>query len=309
MFKQIKRSYKHFTIINSIGIMATILVLVLIIQLDTYQSAYSATSPSRYDDIWYQIESQLPSVVPSLNSDWFADTDNLNDDESESQPAQLAATTSGTSCKATLSDKFDYPLYSLRDGQTSPNGKWLDVYNGYGSSGVESSFPRVNFWLSPKVSTSPSETHAAFVKSKDTFCNFAMTFDINTVKQLRKNSPANTWEVGWLFFRYVDGTHHYYLLVKPNGIELGKKDCDRCKVPVEGDQVYLVTKSSPKLKMNTWNKAQVFMVGNHIKVNWNGDVVIDYVDKTMSSKLASGSVGMYTEDAYVKFDNMVVSPR
>ena len=41
------------------------------------------------------------------------------------------------------------------------------------------------------------------------------------------------------------------------------------------------------------------MVGNHIKVFWNGNLDIDYIDRTMSPKLASGTIAMYSEDAYV----------
>ena len=60
--------------------------------------------------------------------------------------------------------------------------------------------------------------------------------------------------------------------------------------------------------MNTWNKVQIDMIGNNIKVYWNGNLVINYTDKTMSPKLASGKVAMYSEDAYVLYDNMYVYP-
>ena len=82
------------------------------------------------------------------------------------------------------------------------------------------------------------------VKSTYKFCDFEMEFDINTAKQLRKNSPPNVWKVGWIDFTYVDKFHHYSLLFKPNGIELGQKDCDNCD-PVDG-QEFLETKSTPK---------------------------------------------------------------
>jgi hypothetical protein len=125
------------------------------------------------------------------------------------------------------------------------------------------------------------------LKSTDKFCNFDMEFDINTVKQLQKNFPPNVGEVGWIDLRYTDKFHHYLLLFKPNGNELGKKDCDCCTDTISG-QKFLVTQSTPTLKLNTWNKTTVDIVGNHIKVYWNGKVIIDYIDKTMSPKLASG---------------------
>ena len=216
-------------------------------------------------------------------------------------------TTTPNSCRTSVYDNFDR-TYLLGEGQISPNGEWKNVYSGYGSTGVKNVDWRSVFYLSPMASTSPSETHAALVKSTDKFCNFSMKVDMNTVQPLRKNSPANTWEVGWLFFRYSDTFHYYWLLVKPNGIELGKKDCDTCTDPVDG-QKFLVTKSTPTLKFDTWNKVKVDMIGNHIKVYWNGNLVIDYVDKTMSPKLASGNIAMYSEDAYVLYNNMDVTSK
>ncbi len=51
------------------------------------------------------------------------------------------------------------------------------------------------------------------LKPTDKFCNFDMEFDINTVKQLQKNSPPNVGEVGWIDFRYTDRFYHYLLLL------------------------------------------------------------------------------------------------
>ena len=61
--------------------------------------------------------------------------------------------------------------------------------------------------------------------------------------------------------------------------------------------------------MNTWNNVKIDMVGNHIWVYWNGNLVIDYIDTGMTPKLASGSVSMYSEDAYVLYDNMIISSK
>jgi Domain of Unknown Function (DUF1080) len=106
----------------------------------------------------------------------------------------------------------------------------------------------------------------------------------------------------------VDRFHHYSLLFKPNGIELGKKDCESCTDPVDG-QKFLETKSTPKMGLGTWNNIKVDMVDNHIKVFINGNLEIDYIDTEMSPEMASGSVAMYSEDAYVLYNNMDVSPK
>ncbi len=294
--------------------------------MQNFNAAYSSISSSIYDNVQKKLDNLLPFDVPQLDNEDNIDNniDNLlpfdvpqldnednseiqNKDESEPRSAEMAATTASPSCTNTLYDNFDY-RYTLDEGQTSPNGEWKNVYSGYGSTGVKAVDGRIVFYLSPMASTSAAETHAALVKSTDNFCNFAMQVHMNTVEPLRKNSPANMWEVGWLFFRYSDTFHYYWLLVKPNGIELGKKDCDTCTDPVDG-QKFLVTKSSPALKFDTWNKVRVDMVGNNIKVYWNNELVINYKDTTMSQKLASGSIAMYSEDAYVLYNGMAVSSK
>jgi hypothetical protein len=276
--------------------LAVFLVLVPILGMDKYNTAYSSISPSIYDKIQKGFDYALPTVLPQTNPV----------DNSEPQIAQEAAITD-TSCKASVYDNFDN-TYLLGEGKTSPNGEWKNVYSGHGSTGVKNVDWRSVFYLSPMASKSAAETHAGLVKSTDKFCNFSMKVDMNTAKQLRQFSPPNKWEVGWLLFRYSDTFHYYWLVVKPNGIELGKKDCNSCTNPVDG-QKFLVTKSTPTLKINTWNKIQVDMIGNNIKVYFNGNLVINYTDNAMSSKLASGSIAMYSEDAYVLFNNMDVSSK
>ena len=266
MLNQKKPNYKRFRIIKSVGILAAFLMLVPLLEIYSYNTAYSSISPSSiYDSIQKKFDNLLPFEVPQLDNEENIDNplpykvspqgekiplelppldedfpfkvpqldeqgkkDSLSNDDTESQSVQTAAI---TPCTASLNDNF-VGQYFLGEGQTSPNGKWKNVYSGYGSTGVKHNYDGRNaFWLYPQTSTSPSVTHAAFVKSTDKFCNFSMNFDINTVNQMRKNSPANTWEVGWIFFRYVDDTHHYYLLVKPNGIELERKIATAAYIP------------------------------------------------------------------------------
>jgi hypothetical protein len=210
-----------------------------------------------------------------------------------------------------LYDNFDSGgIYTLADGQTSPNGKWQNIFNGGGLSGVQNDGTGTGnnvFFMYPSISRSSSDTNANLVISTQKFSNFEESIDINTVKQLRQNSPPNTWEVGWIFFRYVDAFHYYWFTVKPNGIELGKKDCDTCTDPVQGQQC-LASDTNPTLNIGSWSNWKVNIVGNHIIITVNGNKVVDFVDQTMSPKLSSGSIGMYNEDASVRFDNVYVTP-
>jgi hypothetical protein len=160
----------------------------------------------------------------------------------------------------------------------------------------------------PLISTSPSKTSASLVASTQSWSNFDMNITTNTVKQLRLNSPPNPWETAWVFFRYTDTFHYYAFLVKPNGIELDKKDCNTCTDPVQGQQ-FLVTASSPTLKIGKWSNWKISAIGNHIIITIDGNKVIDYIDQTMSPQLARGSIAMYNEDAYAQFDNVYVTPK
>jgi hypothetical protein len=212
-----------------------------------------------------------------------------------------------------LYDNFEgTSTYALSSGQTSPDGKWVDVYNGYGSAGTQNdgtgSGNRV-FYMYPKEPPPPPDTtEASLVTSTQKWSNFDLSIDVKTVQQLRQNGPPHSWETAWVFFRYIDPHHHYYFLVKPTGIEFGKKDCDSCSSP-DGDQKFLVTASSPTLKIGAWSNWKITAIGNHITIAVDGTKVIDYVDQTMSSKLSTGAIGMYNEDAYAQFDNVYVTTR
>ena len=125
MFNQKKRNYNHNVIIQSVGILAAISMLVSILEIHTYNTAYSSTSSSFYDETQKQFDNPLslplplPYEVPQLNKE--GNTDSQSNDGSESQSAQLAAT--ATSCQASLYDNFD-STYFLGQGRTSPNGEW-----------------------------------------------------------------------------------------------------------------------------------------------------------------------------------------
>jgi hypothetical protein len=206
--------------------------------------------------------------------------------------------------ESNLVDNFNSTYY-LGKGQTSPNGKWENVYPGSGSTGVEIANGNHSFFLKPKTATNPEDTNAALVKSTDSFCNFVIDVDVKTVKQLRENSPPNTWEAGWIFFRYTDTFHYYWFTISADVIELGKKDCNTCTNPVDGQQ-FLVTKHNPILPLNSWSHWTIDVNGNHIKMFVDGKLVIDYKDKKMTPKLSSGNIAMYSEDAYVLYDNLKV---
>lgn len=228
--------------------------------------------------------------------------------------ATSAATTAGSNMSSTIStvvpelyDNFEGNTYTLNDGESSPNGKWQSVYNGGGSSGVKKDQNGNNiFFMYPNISIFTNETHANLVKTAQQFSNFEMSAKVKTDKQLRKDTLSNPWEAAWIFFRYTDEFHYYWFLLKPTGIELGKKDCDTCTNPYLG-QIFLYSDDSPILKVGNWSNWEIEAIGNRIIISVNGTRIIDFLDHSMSQQLATGAIGLYTEDSAVSFDDIFVT--
>jgi hypothetical protein len=219
-----------------------------------------------------------------------------------------------------LYDNFEGRDYNLTEHGVSPNGKWTSIFNGYGMSGVRTegavggggkntSLSNNNkiFFLSPAISASKNQTHASLVTTTKQFGNFELLIDTNTVKQLREKSTPGPGEDAWVLFRYTDDFHYYWVLLKPTGIELGKKDCNTCKDTKEG-QIFLFTSSKQKLHFGKWSRWDILVTGNHIVITVDNKKAIDYIDPNMSNKLSFGRIGLYSEDALAYFDNIYITP-
>ena len=203
-----------------------------------------------------------------------------------------------------LYDDFETSTYKLKDGQTSPNGKWKDEYNGFGAAGVMADGNNNSFFMYPKKSVVKSETHSNLIRTVKKYKSFDVNIDTVTEKQLRRNDSPSAWEVAWIMFRYVDKFHHYYFVLKTNGYELGKVDNDRSI----NKQIFLVTEesNSTRLYIGNWQHVRINMIDNHIRVWVNGSKIIDIIDTNMRDALKKGYIGLYDEDALVKFDNISI---
>ena len=214
-----------------------------------------------------------------------------------------------------LYENFEAHTYTITDNQTSPNGKWFNKYSGLGTSGtvriISSLTPYNNnsntvFYEKPKTSTHINETHAALTLTTPVYEDVEMHLKVKTNQQLRQNSTPNPWEVAWIMWRYHDDWHHYYFIFKPNGVELGKKQNDN---QVE-EQIFLYTANEPILKINEWNTWYLKMSDNHIEIwlemadgFWQR--VVNYYDNEPIT--GPGKIGLYTEDAYVQFDDVYIA--
>ena len=185
----------------------------------------------------------------------------------------------------------------LTDGGTY--GQWSVVFAGYGSVTATGSAAAPQLTLRPAVATTADTTHAALVVGKplgDQRLKARMT--LNT--QLRTGSAANPWETGWLVTRYQDPEHFYYVALKTNGWELGKRD-----PAYPGGQRFLATGATPRTGSGQSHTATLTAQGARLTVRIDGEAVTSFTDSQRPYR--SGAPGFYSEDADVTFDKVGVT--
>lgn len=198
-------------------------------------------------------------------------------------------------------DDFSAERYNLNLGELSPNGKWLGKWNGGGSLEVKQDIANnKNNVLMVESGFVVNDTRSGLVLSSNEYENFKLSLDVRNDKQLRETEP-NPWEVGWVFWRYVDNTHFYYFTLKPNGSESGKYDGGINPT----DQLFLESTEFPNSAIGKWDHFDILVKKDHITILVNGKIVQDFVDTSSFSK---GKIGFYCEDASVSFDNISIIP-
>lgn len=178
------------------------------------------------------------------------------------------------------------------DGST--HGRWVSVFNGHGTNvGDDDSLS-----LSPKAAEDPGTTHAGLVVSTASYGNVRYEARMRTIKQLRNPDP-NPWEVPWLVWAYTDPGHFYYITLKPNGWELGKRD-----PAYPGGQRFLAT-GKTKYPVGSWYDVRVQQDGAVLAVTVGGKPLVTFTDT--ERPYLQGKVGAYTEDASVQFEGLKAS--
>jgi hypothetical protein len=148
--------------------------------------------------------------------------------------------------------------------------------------------------LTPKKPTSASETHASMVLSSGRLSGaYSITGRAKVVAQLR--ASPNAWEVAWILWNYQDDSHFYYFTLKGIGWELGKRD-----PRYSGGQRFLATGATPALSIGQWYRFDVAVIGSQMMLSIDGSPVAIFCD-TEAPLYTSGRIGLYTEDADVRF--------
>lgn len=252
---------------------------------------------------WYYAEDALPYAD---NAVWDA--------ISRAMPAvsyqPTTATSSTTSTTSTTPASITAPsptAFSTMSRSTWRDGSahkgWVDRWNGYGTVGIVRDAGRgANVLsLSPAASTSPTETHSALVTTKASYTTPTFSVPVKTVAQLRQGSTPNPWEVGWVMWNFASPSSYYNLVLKPNGWEV-----DRGDPTYPGGQHFLASGTSPAFKIGAWYRVGISQTGSTIAITVNGSPLATVQDPTATGPLTSGRIGLYSEDATVRFGDVVV---
>jgi hypothetical protein len=177
-------------------------------------------------------------------------------------------------------------------------GSWRVAYSGYGHvvQATHSGVTRIT--LAPARPASPADTHAALALSQRRWGDVTAEIRVRTSKQLRWPHP-NPWEVGWILWHYLSNQHFYYIALKPNGWELGKKEPG-----YPGNQRFLATGAYPAFPVGRWYTVTVQQRRDEITVTADGHRLTRFTDS--KNPYQWGRVGLYTEDASATFQPLAI---
>jgi hypothetical protein len=190
---------------------------------------------------------------------------------------------------------------SFVDGSTF--SKWRVVFGG-SLTGISNPYVQDGFLvLNPEPVYSPDTTNAALVVSQTYFTSPSLHLESSwvTTAQTRVGSDPNAWEMGWLIWDYTDNDHFTYLVLKPNGWEIGRRD-----PAFPGGQRFIATGDSLLTPVGQYRSVTVDRLGVDTSVTVDGVPLVSF---QVGADEASGAVGMYVEDATAKFDRIRVDSR
>jgi 3-keto-disaccharide hydrolase len=183
---------------------------------------------------------------------------------------------------------------SWREGST--HGAWRVVYDGGGYTGPSAADETV-IRIRPQPPADKTKTHAGLIVSRAEAADSDVRMRVRTTARTR--NPPNVWEVAWAVWRYADPQHFYYLLLKPNGWELGKAD-----PAYTGAQRFLAT-GDTAFPVGAWYDVRVLHSGDRIQAWVGGKALVDHTDT--ERPYARGNVGLYAEDAEAEFAGVTLN--
>lgn len=182
------------------------------------------------------------------------------------------------------------------DANSNAGGEWqaVSAFDGYGCNSNARRKGKTSFHMRPEVAKKAEETHACLVLGPQVAGGWEFSCNSYTQKQLRMNSEPNPHEVGWLVWNYTDNEHFYYLIAKPNGWELGKRDPS-----YPGGQRFLAT-GEGNFPIHNSYELRASQTGATMDAWIDGQHLATFTD--MERPYLGGRIGFYCEDADVYFD-------
>jgi hypothetical protein len=168
------------------------------------------------------------------------------------------------------------------------HGRWRTVFDGEGSAGGQGE----SVLLRPRPPMAATETHAGLVVTRDFYHDVDYHVELRTTARLRRPAP-NPWEVAWVVWSYTDEHHFYYLTLKSNGWELGKRD-----PAYPGGQRFLAT-GRPVFPPGPWYQVSIAQRGATITAQVGGRRLTTLTDN--ERPYPTGAAGCYAEDAGAEF--------
>jgi len=178
-------------------------------------------------------------------------------------------------------------------------GPWHVAYDGYGRVSTASG-DRGAITLTTARPATPGSTHAALVLSARTWRGFRLDLRLRTNGQLRRDRP-NDWEVGWIVWHYLGNDHFYYLMLRPDGWELGQEN-----PAYPGEQRFLTTGTRPAFPLHRWYQVVVSQRGDVITASVDGRRLVRFADT--ARPYLSGRIGLYAEDASASYQPVSLAP-
>lgn len=174
------------------------------------------------------------------------------------------------------------------------HGQWSVLYTGYGK--VVGTDQQV--LLEPRSAPSSDVTHGSLVHTTETYQDPDFEITMRTEEQVR-DGPPNVWEVGWVLWNFQDTDHFYAVALKPNGWEISKQDPN-----YPGSQRFIATGSDRTFPLDKDYRVKVEHDWPRMTVSVDGQELATVIDE--ESPYRGGAIGLYTEDARVRFQDLEI---
>lgn len=194
-----------------------------------------------------------------------------------------------------VEDFTGYPAARLM-GDGAVFGPWRVVFDGMNHGPSIRLRPGL-LRLAPQSARGDGATNAALVVSRRGFTGPSLALTATwTTRATTRIGVANPWEAGWLVWDYVDNDHFTYLVLKPNGWEVGRRDPSQ-----RGGQRFVADGDLPTTPIGMTRTATVTRTDGTTSIKVDDQHLVTF---TLPPNERRGAIGMYSEDAIVDWTSI-----